>query len=473
MVILNKFKLSLLLLLLLVFLFWSFFWTRVPTEGYKSIEASAPSLRFGYFNQLEGDIGEWIQQFPDLSYFAASNELLHAHPEAQSYQIYPIYDGSSTDQSFNHAYSHVPAETLPGYGKSVYSITKGNTRSFFLSAARINEADDRQLDWIEQTISKSKQTYNIAWLSQDPKQPEVWKALRAAGISAVFIQDSVYVLDIAVTRTPSDYVPSPYESWNVWDLSKIKETPYMVEVEASDNVLTIHAENNQRQILDQLEVDSHNLAMWDLAAWQEKQEIPLVGTRSLWRYHPGSKEIKFFVPEGVDLVGEGPTIETYHAEAVQLPAYDWRSPEYDDSDWRIGRGPLGAASNKERQSSIQSKLALGKSPTYYFRKSFELDRDPKELSGLFLNISYEDGYVVYLNGQEVSRDAIISGVLTESSLAFPNDMTSRRVDITTHVDRLVKGTNVITVEVHRSHPGSPNLFFDLALSAESKAKVHE
>ncbi|CAM4426066.1 hypothetical protein FHS16_003714 [Paenibacillus endophyticus] len=472
--ILYKYKLSLLLLVLLIVLFLSFFWTRVPMEGFKSPPTSSTSFRFGYFSQSEGEIGEWIKQFPDLSYFAASNQLLQNHPEAQTFQLYPIYDGSTTEQSFSQAYSHVPAQTLPGYGKSVYAVTNGNARLFFLNAERMSDPGDRQLEWTRKTVDKNKLTYNIAWLSKDPELPEVWNAFRLAGISAVFIRDSVYVLNLAVTQKPSDYSPAEYQGWEVWDLSKLKETPFIMVLEANDNALSIKAENKQQQVLDQLVENPDNLAMWDLATLKEKQEIPLVGIESLWRYHPGSKEIKFFIPEGVDLVGEGPIIETFHTETVQLPAYDWRSPEYDDSVWEVGRAPLGTTSNKERQTNIQTTLEAGKSPTYYFRKSFELDKDPKELSGLFLNIAFEDGYVVYLNGQEVSRDAILSGFATESSLAFPNDLTySRRIDLKTHLDKLVKGTNVIAVEVHRSHPASPNLFFDFALSVESKVKERE
>jgi hypothetical protein len=465
--VLYKYKLTLLLLVFFGFLFCSFYWTRVPMEGFKSSAPSSMSFRFGYFSEQQGEIGEWIKQFRDISYFAASHQLLQSHPEAQMFQLYPIYDGSTTEQRFNQAYPHVPAETLQGYGKSVYEVSHGNARLFFLNADRLSDAGDRQLEWIRKTVDENKQTFAFAWLSKDPKLPEVWNAFKAAGISAVFIRDSVYVLNLAVTQKPSDYLPAEYEGWGVWNLSRLKETPFITVMEANDSALSIKAENKQGQVLDQLEQDAENLA-----ALKEKQEIPLVGIQSLWRYHPGSEAIKFALPpEGVDLVGEGPIIETSHTETVELPAYDWRSLEYDDSDWRTGRAPLGNTNNRERQTYVQTNLEAVKSPTYYFRKSFELDSDPKELSGLYLNIAYEDGYAVYLNGQEVSRDAILTGLLTESSLAIPNEFSFyRRIDLKAHLDKLVKGTNVIAVEVHRSNPASPNMFFDLALSVESNGK---
>ncbi|TCN00582.1 hypothetical protein EV294_10130 [Paenibacillus sp. BK033] len=468
---LYKFKLSLSLLVLIGILLGSFSWTKVPMEGFKSNAASPTSFRFGYFSQQEGDFGEWIKQFRDISFFAASNQLLQKHPEAQSFQLYPIYDGSATEQSFSQAYPHVPKETLSGYGKSVYSITQGTARLFFLNADRLQDAGDGQLEWIRKTINGNKQTFAFAWLSEDPKLPEVWKTFREAGISAVFIRNSVYVLDLAVTQAPSQYQSSEYENWKVWDLTKLKDTPVVTVLEAHGNALTVKAEKEQGQILDQLELNADNLASWDLSTLQEKQDISLVGIQSLWHYHAGDDSIKSALPEGVDLVGEGPIIETSHTDPVPLPAYDWRSPEYDDSGWKTGRAPLGYTNNKERQSYIQTGLVAGLTPTYYFRKSFDLKNDPKTLSGLFLHIAYEDGYVVYLNGQEVSRDAILTGVLTDSSLAIANEFTFyRRIDLKAHLNKLVKGTNVIAVEVHRGHPGAPNLLFDLDLSVETKGE---
>ncbi|KRF42314.1 hypothetical protein [Paenibacillus sp. Soil787] len=462
--IISKYKLSLLLCVSFGLLFLSFYWTNVPTEGAKSSAPSSTSFQFGYFGQHEGEVQEWIKQFGDISFFAAPHQLLQRHPEAQTFQLYPIYDGSTTENLFNQAYPHLPAETLPGYGKSVYAVSHGNASFFFLNANRLSDAGDRQLDWIRQTVDESKKKFNFAWLSEDPKLPEIWNAFRAAGINAVFIRDSVYTLKLAVNQQPSDYVPAEYEGWGVWDLSKLKETPFITVIEANDNALFIKAENKQGQVLEQLEQDALSLA-----TLEQKQEIPLVGIQSLWRYHPGSKAIKFAIPEGIDVGGEGPIIETLHTETVKLPAYDWRSPEYDDSAWKTGRAPLGHTNDRERQAYVQTKLEAVKSPTYYFRKSFELDGDPKDWSGLYLHIAYEDGYVVYLNGQEVSRDAIRTGILTESSLAFPNEFSFfRRIDLKAHLNKLVKGRNIIAVEVHRSHSASPNLFFDLALSIESK-----
>ena len=355
--IIYKHKLSLLLWASFCLLFLSFYWSNVPTEGTKSSAPSSMSFQFGYFSQHEGDVQKWIKQFSDISFFAAPHQLLQQHPEAQTFQLYPIYDGSTTENRFNQAYPHVPADTLPGYGKSFYAVNHGNARLLFLNADRLSDKEDRQLEWIRQTAAESsKQTFTFAWLSEDPKLPEIWNAFRAAGINAVFIRDSVYMLDLAIQQQPSGYVPAEYKGWGVWDLSRLKETPFITVIEANNDALFIKAENKQGQVLDQLEQNAVDLASWNLATLEKKQEIPLVGIQSLWRYHPGSKAIKFAVPKGIDVAGEGPIIETLHTETVQLPAYDWRSPEYDDSGWKIGRAPLGYTNVRERQAYILTNL---------------------------------------------------------------------------------------------------------------------
>ena len=69
----------------------------------------------------------------------------------------------------------------------------------------------------------------------------------------------------------------------------------------------------------------------------------------------------------------------------------------------------------------------------------------------------------------MSRDGIRTGLLTHSSLAFHNEPAIyQSKDLSNHIPKLVKGTNVISIEVHRSHPKSPNLLFDLSLSYEKQ-----
>ncbi|RED55303.1 hypothetical protein [Cohnella lupini] len=459
---LYKYKLPLVVLATFCILVASFYWSNIPMKGNKS-PTPPKSVQLGYFSQVQGELGDWTKQFGDISYFAASDQLLQNQLEAQKSQFYPVYDGSTTDSLFNQEYPHVPSATLPGYGKTVYSISNDNAKLFFLNARRLSDAEDVQLEWLKETVDRSNQAFAFAWLSEDPKRPEIWSAFRSAGISAVFIGNSVFTLEKSVEVEPSNYTPTEYDGWRVWDLSAVKEASFLTIIDVSKNKLSIKVENQQGDVLDRLEQNTINLD-----SFEHKQEIPLVGIQSVWSYHPGSKEIITTIPEGYDVTGEGPIIETFPSEIVKLPSDDWRSPEYDDSDWKIGRAPFGYTNVGERKSYIETNVEAGKSPTYYFRKSFELNGNPEDWSGLSLNIAYEDGYVVYLNGQAVSRDAIETGLLSDSSLAFANDFNFyRRIDLKAHLNKLVQGTNVVAVEVHRSHPSAPNLFFDLGLSIES------
>ena len=40
----------------------------------------------------------------------------------------------------------------------------------------------------------------------------------------------------------------------------------------------------------------------------------------------------------------------------------------------------------------------------YFRIPFVLDTDPNELNSISLKIRYDDGFVAYINGEELTRD---------------------------------------------------------------------
>ncbi|WP_373231589.1 hypothetical protein [Cohnella sp.] len=453
-----RYKLSVLFCLSVCLLLSTFLWTNIPTQGVKSSDPYSVSYRFGYFSRNDGNVREWIEQTEEISFFTAPHRLLQSSAGMLPSQVYPVFDGSTTEADFNQAYSQLPGDMLPGYGKSVYSIDYGNARFIFLNAGRLSDAEDRQLEWLRQTVEQNKQTYTFVWMGENPNQPEWWNELKSIGIHAVFVGDAIYTPDSVIKQQPSEYIPAEYEGWGIWNLSALMETPFITVIEAVDNTLVIKAEDNEGKVLDQLEQDTRNLGQQPTTI-----ERTLIGIQSMWRYHPGDSNIKVSIPEGFDVTGEHPITSRF-----QLPPDDWRSPEYDDFSWETGRAPLGHSNESFLHQLIRTQLSVNKnSPTYYFRKSFEFDGDPDKLTGLILYAAYEDGFVVYLNGQEVARDGIRTGLLTHSALAEPNEFSFyQSFDLKGHTDKLVKGMNSIAVEMHRSHPAAPQLIFDLSLSGE-------
>jgi len=156
----------------------------------------------------------------------------------------------------------------------------------------------------------------------------------------------------------------------------------------------------------------------------------------------------------------------YHDEGDNLGT-GWRNAGYDDSAWEDGNAPLGYP---DTNPDIDTETDFGDDPgnkpiTTYFRTRFMLDSDPDDVTTLRLRARYDDGYVAYLNGQEVARAGMPSGTINYNTLASGSGSGTsyEEKDILGHKHRLVQGLNVLAVEVHQSSPSSSDIFMDMDL----------
>jgi len=117
------------------------------------------------------------------------------------------------------------------------------------------------------------------------------------------------------------------------------------------------------------------------------------------------------------------------------PGAGWREPGFDDRAWERVGAPHPAS----------------KSGVTYARAEFTLD-DAATARGMFGEVMYNGGFVVYLNGQRLGGAA--------------GRATGQRYegfDWSDAVDALVDGVNVIAVEIPRADASSFDLGFDLSL----------
>jgi predicted MPP superfamily phosphohydrolase len=138
-------------------------------------------------------------------------------------------------------------------------------------------------------------------------------------------------------------------------------------------------------------------------------------------------------------------------------ALDWNDVLYDDSSWSTGNAELGYGDGDEA-TNINSNTLTG-----YFRQEFNV-ADPNAFGDLNLDLTYDDGAVVYLNGSEVWRVNMPGGTIsygTFSSSTIGNNATTS----TTISDVLLTGTNVISVEMHQRSATSSDISFDFQLEA--------
>ena len=114
--------------------------------------------------------------------------------------------------------------------------------------------------------------------------------------------------------------------------------------------------------------------------------------------------------------------------------------------------------------STNPPLAAGR-PTYYFRRAFVLDRDPA-YTALTLRAVVADGAVFYLNGVEVYRQNMPAGPISYSTPALadvPAPNYSSPVSLPT--GSLLRGTNVLAVEVHQATGGTEGAVLGVELLA--------
>lgn len=93
----------------------------------------------------------------------------------------------------------------------------------------------------------------------------------------------------------------------------------------------------------------------------------------------------------------------------ESPEGDWKSADYDDSGWSIGKGKMGY-DTKETLSSYDTQLDFGEKTLdkylrAYFRTTFDMSKE-FGFDSLCIDIDYDDGFILYLNGKEICRKNI-------------------------------------------------------------------
>jgi hypothetical protein len=141
----------------------------------------------------------------------------------------------------------------------------------------------------------------------------------------------------------------------------------------------------------------------------------------------------------------------------------WAANQYDDKGWSHGPARLGYGEGTE-----QTMVGYGPNPeekfvTTYFRKSFDV-ADTTGLQSLVGQVLYDDGVVMYLNGQEIFRSNMPAGEIRDTTLSS-NFTAEENVYVPFYIPRGVirPGSNLIAVEIHQVNRFTSDMSFDLEL----------
>jgi trimeric autotransporter adhesin len=132
-------------------------------------------------------------------------------------------------------------------------------------------------------------------------------------------------------------------------------------------------------------------------------------------------------------------------------------PGFSDSAWKSGIAEFGFGTSSRMTPTNMAAV------TTYFRSTFDV-ANPAMLGGLRLDLLWDDGAAVYLNGMEVFRNRLSANAGFSDFATSPRDFISARdfesFMIDPHV--LVPGTNTIAVETHVAS-GQSDMSFNLRL----------
>lgn len=189
--------------------------------------------------------------------------------------------------------------------------------------------------------------------------------------------------------------------------------------------------------------------------------------------------IKAIAPAGYKFKGwtnnsEGLT--TILAEASRWKYYDkgsldntkWTATSYNDQSWQQGNAPLGYGKDNLATTISYGNNSRSKYPTYYFRQTINLSSTPSAGTKATMDITVDDGCIVYVNGTEAYRYNMPSGSVSFNT--FSSTYAQGNPDkktISFDASLLKKGTNVIAVEVHNNNATSSDIYWDAAMSVNT------
>jgi len=169
------------------------------------------------------------------------------------------------------------------------------------------------------------------------------------------------------------------------------------------------------------------------------------------------------------LLSKGSTWKYYDKGSLDGKA--WKSENYDDRGWDTGKAPLGYYTGGGRNYSTILDYGSdenNKRPTYYFRCNLDINSDLSGNEIFTLDYVVDDGFVLYVNGQEACRYNING---TPSYNSYASSYAQGNPDEGSLVldnSYFKKGSNLIAVELHNNSANSTDVYWDGAISMSKK-----
>ncbi len=231
-------------------------------------------------------------------------------------------------------------------------------------------------------------------------------------------------------------------------------TSYLDEDDDSPDWIELYNPSQQEVSLSGWTItDRENNPKWTFG----DTNIPADGYLHIWA--SGKDRANSFPRTLIDLGDEW----QYLAPSQPL-SNTWTSIDFNDTNWSTGSSGFGYSDGDDATILSSSTRSI------FVRKEFSLE-DLSNIESLILDIDYDDGFVAYLNGEEVARDN-----MSQTNPNF-NDFSNTDHEAIMYqggrpdrfiIDKskLVDGKNVLAVSVHNVSTTSSDLTLIPMLTAE-------
>lgn len=196
---------------------------------------------------------------------------------------------------------------------------------------------------------------------------------------------------------------------------------------------------------------------------------------------PGVSGTIYYTLDGSDPYGGTleavPLIPEDAAKRVLVPTgavAGWQSAVFNDLAWTAGTGGVGyeRSSGYESYFNIDVESAMyGHNGTCYIRVPFNVNAgDLATVAGLKLRVRYDDGFIAYLNGQEIARTGNAPANAAWNATANHTHDDSDAIvfedfDVSAFVSQLHAGANVLALQGLNSPTTSSDFLISLELNA--------
>lgn len=392
--------------------------------------------------------------------------------------LYPVLGShENNDAAFSNAFPHLPNEQLKGYKRTVYYFDYANTRFIVLNSNRRASncsyaIDAKQRAWLKNTLANSNKKYNFVFfhvpafptghhygesLDMSPNDRNaLWSIIDHYNVTAVFVGHEHNYCRRLIDK-----------SFNTNGIL-MQNSIYQITTGGAGSSLNAHITNIKNAIVGPLAV--YHYCVLDIndsgvSLQVYDKENNLIDSCSIYPHveGPASNTIMdILIPMGASW--------RYFDKGYDLGT-SWRKLHFNDSSWSSGLAELGYGDGGEATIVSYGPNVWKKYITTYFRKHFTVD-DTSIYKSLILRIQRDDGAVVYLNGREVYRSNMPSGIIKYNTLAVKaldgiDEVSFEKAIINTNF--LKNGDNVIAVEIHQVSPSSSDISFDFQLLGDKSA----